>query len=174
MAGGALAQEAPSPNREFPRYELGLQVGYGQGFNESEDFTAGGPGVRVQLLARLGRYLALGPETAFYLHAGSQVHIGPEEQASFTYRPLFTAGVVARAGVEWGRVRPSLLAGLGWYKGAISNLGYALGAEVEVRLVDWLRLVLDARYHDNVHNFSFEGDPHHNYKTLGLGARLTW
>jgi hypothetical protein len=56
----------------------------------------------------------------------------------------------------------------------VSNIGYALGAEVEVRFAEWLPLFLDARYHDNVHNFSYDDNPHRNYKTLGLGWRLRW
>ena len=75
-----------------------------------------------------------------------------------------------RAGVDLGRVRPALVGGLAWYRAEISRIGFSIGAEVELRLVDWLPLVVDARYHDD-----FDTDRPNNYfRTLGLGTRLSW
>jgi hypothetical protein len=42
--------------------------------------------------------------------------------------------------------------------------------EVELHLVDWLPLLVDARYHDD-----FDGLSRVNkFRTLGLGTRLFW
>lgn len=178
-AGHALAQEGtvspPLPeastqpgSESDARLELGLQAGYAWG-TDSEAIVHGGPGARVHLLARLGPYLALGPEAALYARAGSRWQIGAGEVGTFHNEALFQLGGVVRAGLPLGRVRPALVGGLGWYRAENSRLGFSVGAEVELRLVDGLPLVVDARYHDD-----FEGVSSANFKTLGLGTRLSW
>jgi hypothetical protein len=148
--------------------ELGLQAGYAWG-TDDEAIVHGGVGARLHLLARLNPYLALGPEVALYAHAGSRVSIGAGEVARFHNEALFQLGGVVRAGLDLGRVRPALVGGLAWYRAESSRLGFSVGVELELRLVDWLPLVVDARYHDD-----FEDRPNNYFRTLGLGTRLSW
>lgn len=178
-AGHALAQEGTSspplpeattqPTSETDALlELGLQAGYAWG-TDHEAIVHEGPGVRLHLLARLGPYFALGPEAALYARAGSQVIIGPGEVGTFHNEALFQLGGVVRAGLPLGRVRPALVGGLGWYRAERSLLGFSFGLEVELNLVDWLPLVVDARYHLNL-----DGIQNAKFRTLGLGTRLSW
>nr|WP_275900270.1 outer membrane beta-barrel protein [Pyxidicoccus trucidator] len=179
-AGHALAQEgtaSPPASAEAPpqprsgtdaRMELGLQAGYAWG-TDDEALVHGGPGARLHLLARLGPYLALGPEVALYAHAGSRIQIGREEVGSLQNEALFQLGGVVRAGLALGPVRPAIVGGLAWYRAENSRLGYSVGVEVELNLVDGLALVADARYHDD-----FEDRPNNYFRTLGLGTRLFW
>lgn len=179
-AGRVLAQEgtvSPPASSEAPtqprsgtdaRMELGLQAGYAWG-TDNEAIVHGGVGARLHLLARLGPNLALGPEVALYAHAGSRFQIGAGEVATFHNEALFQLGGVVRAGLDLGRVRPALVGGLAWYRAENSRIGFSVGVEVELHLVDWLPLVADARYHDN-----FEDGPNNYFRTLGLGTRLSW
>jgi hypothetical protein len=168
MAGSALAQEPSSPESDVSRRELGLQVGYALKYDDGENYGMGGMGLRLQWLERLGSYIALGLEAALYKHAGSSLYVNSDDHHFIiTYRPLFQLGGVGRIGVDLGRVRPSLLVGLGWYKARSHQLGYSGGTEVAVRIMDKALLVLDARLHN-------DGDDHAHYRTLGLGLRLVW
>ncbi len=179
-AGRALAQEGPvSPpaTHEAPpqpgsgtdaHLELGLHAGYAWG-TDDEAIVHDGVGARLQLLARLGPYLALGPELALYSHAGSRIQIEQGEVAHLRNEALLQLGGVVRAGLPLGPVRPALVGGLAWYRAENSRVGFSVGAEVELRLVDWLPLVVDARYHDD-----FEDRANNYFRTVGLGTRLYW
>jgi hypothetical protein len=179
-AGSALAQEGtarppvsseapaqPRPGKE-ERLELGLHAGYAWS-TDAEKLVHQGPGARVTLLAQLGSYFALGPEVALYAHAGSHVDFNSSELGQLQNQALLQLGGMVRAGVDLGRVRPSLVGGLAWYGAENSRVGFSVGVEVELRLLDWLPLVLDARYHDD-----FEDRPDKYFRTLGLGTRLSW
>jgi len=148
--------------------ELGLRAGYAWG-TDDEAIVHGGVGARLHLLARLGPHLALGPEVALYAHAGSQLLIGSGEVGHLRNEALFQLGGVVRAGLALGPVRPAFVGGLAWYRAENSRLGFSVGVEVELHLVDWLPLVVDARYHDD-----FEDRPNNYFRTLGLGTRLAW
>ncbi|MBN1208769.1 MAG: hypothetical protein JXB05_28160 [Myxococcaceae bacterium] len=172
----AQVEEARPPPSSAERWffhpgavgELGLRVGYARRLGGVD--PQGGQGARLHLLALLGPYLALGPELALYARAGSETLIIPGGGVFSQEEPLFQLGAVTRVGVELGRVRPAALLGLAWYLGQFSYIGYSVGAEVELRLVEWLPLAVDVRYHDNVQNLSV--DPRH--LTVGLGSRLSW
>ena len=179
-AGRVLAQEgtvSPPASNEAPtqprsmkdaRMELGLQAGYAWG-RDNESIIHGGLGVRLHLLARLNPYIAVGPELALYAHAGSRLHIGMGEVPSLYNEALFQLGGVVRAGLELGRVRPALVGGIAYYAAESSRMGFSAGVEVELRLMDWLFLVADARHHDDL---GVESAPY--FRTLGLGTRLFW
>ncbi|MBN1204847.1 MAG: hypothetical protein JXB05_07980 [Myxococcaceae bacterium] len=159
-----------------PGSELGLQLGYALG-KDNESEVHGGPGVRLHLLKRLGSHFAVGPEAALYARAGSRLIVswdGSTHDYRTRYRPLVQIGGVARAGLVLSGVRPSLLLGVGWYQGAAAMIGVSLGAEVELDVTDWLPLVIDARFHENLLSGFFEDAPDQNYRSLGLGTRLTW
>jgi hypothetical protein len=174
-AGRALAQEetvSPPASSEASTHDarmaLGLQAGYAWG-TDDEAIVHGGGGARLQLLARLDSYLSLGPEVALYAHAGSWTQIASGEVAILHNESLFQLGCVVRAGVDLDRVHPAFVGGLAWYRAGKSRIGFSVGVEVEVHLVDWLALVVDARFHD------FDFDPTNNsFRTLGLGTRLSW
>jgi hypothetical protein len=177
-AGRALAQEetgSPSVSSEAPTQpksrtdtpmELGLQVGYAWG-TDNEALVHRGVGTRLSLLTRLGPYLAVGPEVALYTYAGSWTEISNGEVAHLHDKVIFQLGGVVRAGVDLGRVRPALVGGLAWSRAEVSRIGFSVGVEVELRLVDWLPLVVDARYHNDL-------DDGHDFQMLGLGTRLSW
>lgn len=168
LAGDALAQEPSPPVSEVASRELGLQVGYALNYDDNEDYGMGGMGLRVQWLERLGSYFSLGPEAAWYMHAGSSLYVQlPDHDFIVTDRPLFQLGAVGRLGRNQGIVRPAVLMGLGWYKGRSSHLGYSAGVEVAVQTLDGLLLALDARYHN-------DGDDDAHYRMLGLGLRKVW
>ena len=110
-------------------------MGYTLRYDDNEDYGVGGMGLRLQWFELFGPYLALGPEAALYVHAGSTGHVDSStHHPTVKYRPLFQLGGVGRLGTTRGRVRPAILMGLGWYKGRFSHLGYSVGAEVDVRL----------------------------------------
>jgi hypothetical protein len=150
--------------------ELGLRVGYArrlEGLNPQ-----GGQGARLHLLALLGPYLAVGPEMALYARAGSESFRFTGSQDVVTQvEPLFQLGALMRVGAGLGPVRPAALLGLGLSLGQSSYVGYSVGGEVELNLVEWLPLAVDARYHDNLQNLGGV-DPHH--LTVGLGSRISW
>lgn len=177
LAGSALAQEAASSVRTEPGTELALQLGYALG-TDTESEVHGGPGLRLHLLKRLGPYFALGPEVGLYAHAGSRQVIRYDgNHSGYTrYRPLIQLGGMARAGLDLGTVRPSLVMGLGWYQAAETIIGVSLGAQVEIHLKDWLPLVVDVRLHEDLFELSWrmEDFSHRHYRSLGLGTRFTW
>jgi len=176
FAGTALAQEeAVSPpvsseaSTQDARMELGLQAGYAWG-TDNEAIVHDGGGARLQLLARLGSYVALGPEVALYAHAGSRIQIDAGEVGHLKNEALFQLGGVVRLVAYVGRVSPAFVGGLAWYRAEDSRIGFSVGVEVGLNFVDWLPLVVDARYHDD-----FDIDQaNNNFRTLGLGTRLSW
>lgn len=169
MAGRAWAQEEPSPpEKQLPQRELGLQVGHALSYDDAEDFGMAGLGFRLQWLEYWGQSFALGPEVAWYNHAGSSLSVQlPNHDYIVTHKPLLQLGVAGRFGWTRGIVRPALLMGLGWYHGRFSALGCSAGAELAVRPTERVLLVLDARYH-----LARDYDGH--YRTLGLGTRMEW
>ena len=96
MSSEAPAQPTP---KKAERLELGLHAGYAWG-TDDEAIVHGGPGARLQLLARLGPHLALGPEVALYARAGSRVQIGMGEVPRLHNEALFQLGGVVRAGLN--------------------------------------------------------------------------
>ncbi|WP_224363981.1 hypothetical protein [Hyalangium versicolor] len=175
LAGSVLAQEASPQVEAEPSRELGLQLGYARS-RDDEGGEYGGPGVRLHLLKRFGSYFAIGPEAALYVHAGSVLNVGwngSTHSYSTTYRPLLQIGGIARAGVVLGPVRPSLLLGVAWYHGARPLLGVSLGAEMEVRVTDWLPLVVDARMHVST-PYLRSSSRDYSYRSLGVGWRRVW
>jgi len=168
-------QETSTP--AAPVYEFGVEPGLTWG-SDSEGLTHAGPGVRLHLLRRLGPYVALGSETAFYVHAGSWTSVtqnrsGGEDWRTIS-RPFFQLGAVGRAGWGKGSVRPAFLLGLAWDQGRTRSIGYSFGGEVEVRLVEWLPLILHGRFHLCLHNLEYEECPSQSYVSTGLGTRLSW
>jgi hypothetical protein len=178
LAGSALARESvPSVGAE-PGSELGLQLGYAFGQDDESD-THGGPGLRLHLLKRMGSYFAVGPELGLYARAGSRLIVswdGGTHGYQVKNRPLAHLGGMARFGVELGAVRPSFVMGLGWYQAARPIIGLSVGAQVEVRLGDWLPLVLDARVHEDLFELGLQMEDysHQHYRSLALGTRFTW
>lgn len=185
-ASGALAQEVPpsepvvsevpkpSEQKEGFRFQFGAQLGYALGF-DIEGGDNGGPGARVQLLARVNDYLAMGPEAAFYLGAGSMTYITPNgppyggESARTEKGALVVLSGVLRLGLDRGPLRPSVVMGPA-LMGAKSDggLGYFLGLEVGIA-PGKVPVVLDGRYYKPL-NGSATGYPH--YYSLGLGTRF--
>lgn len=171
-AAGALAQEAEPGSGITP--QLGLQLGYANG-DDIEGGEHGGPGARVQLLARFNRFVAAGAEGAYFLKAGSQTRVSPrpgggEDTESISGGLMLLSGVL-RLGFDDKAVRPNFLAGL-----TLGNAGgrtdtfYFLGGELAF-MVSRFPLVVDVRYLAPLSG-SVTGYP--NYLTLGLGTRLSW
>jgi hypothetical protein len=149
--------------------ELGLQAGYAWGTDDEAIVHEGG-GARLQLLVRLNPYVALGPEVALYAHAGSRIQIGAGEVGHLENEALFQLGGVVRLLAYRGRVSPAFVGGLAWYRAEVSRIGFSVGVELGLHLLDWLPLVVDARYHDD-----FDVDQsNNNFRTLGVGTRLSW
>ncbi|MCP3137287.1 hypothetical protein [Pyxidicoccus xibeiensis] len=172
LASGALAQEGEPGSGIIT--QLGLQLGYANGEN-IEGGEHGGPGARVQLLARFNRFVAAGPEVAYFLKAGSQTRVsqapsGGENTESIPGGLMLLSGVL-RLGFDDTAVRPNFLAGL-----ALGNAGgeadtfYFLGGELAF-MVNQFPLVVDVRYLGPLTGSS-TGYP--NYLTFGLGTRLSW
>jgi hypothetical protein len=152
-----------------PVGELGVQLGY------ARDMGSGNPtdgfGGRLHVLARLGPYLALGPEVAWYGGVGTEDFVDATGQVFRTHRNLFQLGGLVRAGLEVGPTRTSALVGLAFYENRQGYAGLSLGGEVEVR--PWERpppVVFDVRYHLNIDEL--QDDP--DRLTFGLGTRLQW
>lgn len=173
LAGSAWAQEAPRPKD----LELGVSVGAALSGEDMEGETHGGVGVRLHLLKHLGRFFSVGPEAAIYAKAGSRMNVtfnGSDHLYNLVNKPLLQVGGLARLGVDLGGFRPAALLGVGYNHGSVQNLGYSLGAELEVRPEDWLRFAFDARVHRNLYNYTYETDEGQQYVTLGVGWRMLW
>ncbi|MFP2926795.1 outer membrane beta-barrel protein [Pyxidicoccus sp. 3LG] len=176
-AGGALAQEATpktSTSESSIQPQLGLQLGYANG-EDIEGGEHGGFGGRVQLLARFNRFIAVGPEVAYYLNAGSQSIItqapGGGENSTTVNEGLLQLAGVLRLGFDDGPVRPSLLAGpaLG-IATSRTDVFYYLGMEMAFMVTEKLPLAIDARVYRPLTG-SESGYP--NYLSIGLGTRFS-
>lgn len=98
------------------RGELGLVLGYAQDLSPG---SAGGvPGGRVHALLLLGSHFALGGELALYPYLGD--------------RHLVQLGGLARAGIQTGPARTSLLVGFGIVEHQRYSTGGSVGLEVEM------------------------------------------
>jgi hypothetical protein len=151
-----------------PLGELGVQFEYAGKLRVSQPDW--GPGVRLQLLARLGEHFTLGPEAALHARVGTDRFSGPG--GTFTQPgPLFQLGGTVRAGMRLDLVRPALIAGLGWYLGQFSHVGASVGAEVEVHAVEGIPVVFEVRYHDNLQSLA---GPDPSYLSFGVGSQLAW
>ncbi|NVJ22522.1 MULTISPECIES: outer membrane beta-barrel protein [Myxococcus] len=173
VAGSAWAQEAPRP----PDMELGVSVGAAFSGKDVEGESHRGVGARLHLLKHLGRYFSVGPEAAIYAKAGSEMDVtfdGGQHSYNLVNKPLFQVGGLARLGIDLGGFRPAALFGVSYNHGSVVNLGYSVGAELEVRPVEWLPLSADVRVHRNLYNYTRETDEQQQYVTLGVGWRMRW
>lgn len=173
LAGSAWAEESPRPKD----MELGVSLGAALSGEDMEGETHGGVGVRLHLLKHLGRFFSVGPEAAIYAKAGSEMDVTFEGGQHFYHlvnKPLIQAGALARLGIDLGGFQPAALFGVSYNHGSVVNLGYSVGAELEVRPAEWLRLALDARLHRNLYNYTRETDEQQQYVTLGVGWRMRW
>jgi hypothetical protein len=170
MAGSAWAQEPSPPESHSSKREIGLQVGHALNYDGAEDFGIGGMGARVQWFERVGKYMALGLETALYKDTGSTFSITlPGHHLNIAHKPLFQLGGVWRVEVTQSLVRPAFLLGMAWHKGNYSRFALSMGAEVAVRAGKRVLLVADGRIHVDVRKYA-EFEDH--YRTFGLGLRL--
>jgi hypothetical protein len=137
------------------RGELGLSLGYGQDVGPRP--AGGAPGGRFHTLLLLGSHFALGGELAFYPDIGD--------------RHLVQLGGLARAGIQTGLARTSLLVAAGIVEHQATRKGGSVGVEVEMS--PWKNgppLALDVRYLTQ-----FEGGffaPRQSFLTVGLGSRV--
>lgn len=122
-----------------------------------------GPGASLRLLARLGPYVAAGPELALY-HLRSALAPGGIYTSA---GPLLVLGLQARGGPELGRLRPELVAGLARHAGDAGVFAASAGAALSYAVTPRFLPQLEARYHLNL-----EGEP--DYVTLGAGVALRW
>ncbi len=169
---GALSLRMEEPgwlSAVGPIGELNLKLGYARDMGTARPTQ--GWGGRLQLLALIGPYLALGPELAWYPNVGSERTVLPGGQVFDENRSLTQFGGVARVGVEVGPTRTALLAGLGLNENRSGSAGASVGGEVEVQLSESLPpLAFDVRYHFNIDDSSFNP----NYLTFGAGSRFRW
>jgi len=118
----------------------------------------------------VGKYMALGLETALYKDTGSTFSITlPGHHLNIAHKPLFQLGGVWRVEVTQSLVRPAFLLGMAWHKGNYSRFALSMGAEVAVRAGKRVLLVADGRIHVDVRKYA-EFEDH--YRTFGLGLRL--
>lgn len=126
-----------------------------------------GPGANLRLLARLGPYVALGPELALY-ELLTREFTQPGTGLGGTYgATLYLLGLQARGGPDLGRLRPELVLGFGRFFGDRGAYTGSAGAALSYALSPRFLPQLELRYHH-----SFQGNP--GYVTLGAGAALRW
>ncbi len=137
------------------RGELGLVLGYAQGLSAGS--AGGAPGGRVHALLLLGPHFALGGELALYPYMGD--------------RHLVQLGGLARAGIQTGPARTSLLVGVGIVEHQRYSTGGSVGLEVEMTpWKDGPPVALDVSYLTQFES-SF-GFPRQDFLTFNLGSRV--
>jgi hypothetical protein len=149
--------------------ELGVQLGWAW---RADARLAGhtllhGPGADLRLLARLGPYVALGPELAVYRLLTQEFTHPVTGLSTRTGGTLSLLGMQVRAGAARGQLRPELVLGFGRVLGDAAFNAGSVGAALSYAVSPRVLPQLEVRYH---HSFGQGAD----YVTLGAGAALRW
>ncbi|SET63080.1 hypothetical protein [Stigmatella erecta] len=115
-----------------------------------------GMGARLNGLARIGPYLAVGPEVTLHRLFGSEERV-PE-------RFVVSLGALVRAAPRPSLLTPSLMVGVAGH--SLKTGSYSLGAGLDVRVAHGTALALELHWHR-----TFAGHDVDQQLNLGLGLR---
>jgi len=143
------------------RGQLGLLVS--SIFGMSSPLSTLNPGVRVQLLGRLGTHVALGPELA--------VHYLLQPMYRFPlHKPVVSLGLLMRAVPLPGVLEPSILAGIAAHPAdTVRPTRYSLGVGLDRKFEGGRPLSLELRWHHSGVPWRGKG----GLITLDVGTRFS-
>jgi hypothetical protein len=166
-----IQPEAPANAPVSPQDYGSLHLLFGYAQSEEPGASTGSFGGRVNLFARINRYLAIGPELGYYKLGSSQ--FADFEGNTYTVENnVWHANGMFRFASSHGKWRPFAAVGLGYYHGQKSYVAGSLGGGFDLQLGDTpFVLTAEARWHQNLQNLS---GPSPEFVTFMAGMARAW